>query len=218
MGAVNWRKMGVYALVVVPVLGLGGIAVISAEQAPANQQSDPVADAARRSREQKKEAAKPKKVYTNEDFGGAGAAASSSAAAAPAGTPTASSAAAAGTTPTGDPAKDAAAADSAADSRATSANKNDEASWRKRFRETRSKLASSEKELDILQREAQKAQVQYYTDPTKAMTEQYSRKDVTEKDTHIAAKKQEVEQLKQHLADMEDELRKSGGDIGWARE
>jgi hypothetical protein len=218
MGTVNWRKVGVYALVVIPVLGLGGIAAISAQQAPASQQSDPVADAARRAREQKKEAAKPKKVYTNEDFGGAGAAASRSAAT-PAGTPAAGSVAAVTTTPAGDAGnKDAGAGDSATGSKATGANKNDEASWRKRFREARGKLVSSEKELDILQREAQKAQVQYYTDPTKAMTEQYSRKDVTEKDTQIAAKKQEVAQLKQNLADMEDELRKSGGDIGWARE
>jgi len=41
---------------------------------------------------------------------------------------------------------------------------------------------------------------------------------VNEKDTKIAAKKQEVAQIKQHLADMEDELRRSGGDVGWARE
>jgi chromosome segregation ATPase len=50
------------------------------------------------------------------------------------------------------------------------------------------------------------------------MKEQYSRAEVNEKDTKIAAKKQEVEQLKQKLSSMEDELRRSGGDIGWARE
>ena len=60
-------------------------------------------------------------------------------------------------------------------------------------------LAQAEQELDILQREAQKAQVQYYTDPQKALSEQYTRKDVNEKDTKIAAKKQEIAQMKQRI-------------------
>ena len=50
------------------------------------------------------------------------------------------------------------------------------------------------------------------------MTEEYTRKDINEKDAKIAAKQQEIAQLKQALADLEDDLRKSGGDIGWSRE
>ena len=53
-----------------------------------------------------------------------------------------------------------------------------------------------------MQREAQKAQVQYYNDPQKALSEQYTRKDVSEKDTKIAAKKQEIAQMKQDITDM----------------
>jgi hypothetical protein len=217
MSAMNWRKLGVYVLVVVPALGLGGIAVIAAQQDTSTQQSGvPVADAARKARDQKKAEAKPKKVYTNEDLGGgsgstAPATGSAPAAAAPAGTAPAATDSKDGATPQSS-GGDAGAAKPAA------SNKNDEASWRKRFSETRGKLANAQKELDILQREAQKAQVQYYSDPTKAMKEQYSRKDVTDKDTKIAAKKQEIDQLTQQLSDMEDELRRSGGDNGWARE
>jgi hypothetical protein len=217
MGAKKWRKAGVYVLVVVPVLGLGGITLIAEQRAAETQQeSDPVADAARKAREQKKEAPKPKKVYTNDNFGsGAGSSA-------PATAPAATSSPAA--TPTGD-SKDSSTAttgEAAADAKTGVANKpaaekNDEATWRKKFGDARQSLADAEKELDILQREAQKAQVQYYSDPAKAMTEQYSRKDVNEKDAKIAAKKQEIAQLKQQLADMEDQLRRAGGDIGWAR-
>lgn len=214
MSAMSWRKTGVYALVLVPALGLGGIAVIAAQQATSAQQgTDPLADAARKARERKKTEAKPKKVYTNEDFGGgtgATAPAAGSAAAAPAGTATPA-------TETKEGSATAASGDKAGTTK-TAAPKNDEASWRKRFSDTRGQLAQAEKELDILQREAQKAQVQFYTDPTKAMNEQYSRKDVIEKDTKIAAKKQEIDQLKQKLSDMEDDLRRSGGDVGWARE
>ena len=69
MTSITWRKAGVYILVALPALGLGGIAVIAQQQDASQQPStDPVADAARKAREQKKEAPKPKKVYTNEDL------------------------------------------------------------------------------------------------------------------------------------------------------
>jgi hypothetical protein len=199
-------------LVALPALGLGGIAVIAQQQDASQQPStDPVADAARKAREQKKEAPKPKKVYTNEDLGSGGG--STAPAAAPAAAaPNTDANANAKENPDGQPNGDNASTDSKA-----GAGKSDEEKWRKRFQEARANLADAEKELDILQREAQKAQVQYYSDPTKAMNEQLTRKDVNEKDSQIAAKKQDIAKLKQKLSDMEDELRRSGGEIGWAR-
>jgi len=206
MSAMTWRKAGVYILVALPVLGLGGIAVIAQQQdAPQQSSGDALADAARKAREQKKEAPKPKKVFTNEDFGG-GAAAPAAAPAVPANANTKEN-------PEGQANADKTPAD-----KTSGAGKNDEEKWRQRFREARAKLAEAEKELDILQREAQKAQVQYYADPQKAMNEQLTRKDINDYDSKIAVKKQEVEQLKQKLSDMEDDLRKSGGEIGWARD
>jgi chromosome segregation ATPase len=211
MRAITWRNTGVYVLVVLPVLGLAGIAAIAQQQQhqDSSQQgsTDPVADAARKAREQKKAEAKPKKVYTNEDFGGTTATPAAATPATGTGKPESQEG------PTGEKSDD----KGATGKKAATADKNSEENWRKRFREARDKLAQAEQELDILQREAQKAQVQYYNDPQKALSEQYSRKDVTEKDTKIAAKKQEIAQMKQHLSDMEDELRASGGDSGWAR-
>ncbi len=212
MTSITWRKAGVYILVALPALGLGGIAVIAQQQDASQQPStDPVADAARKAREQKKEAPKPKKVYTNEDLGSGGG--STAPAAAPAAAaPNTDANANAKENPDGQANGDNALTDSKA-----GAGKSDEEKWRKRFQEARANLADAEKELDILQREAQKAQVQYYSDPTKAMNEQLTRKDVNEKDSQIAAKKQDIAKLKQKLSDMEDELRRSGGEIGWAR-
>ena len=66
-------------------------------------------------------------------------------------------------------------------------------------------------------RELEKAQVQYYPDPQKAMAQQNTRADITAINTKIDAKKQELDQLKKGLDDLEDQLRKSGGDPGWAR-
>jgi hypothetical protein len=202
-------------LVVLPVLGLVGIAAIAQQQATSQQGTsqeggvDPVAEAARKAREQKKAEPKPKKVFTNDDLGGA---APAPAAATPA------TATASGNADTKENAEGTANGDKdAAADKSVGANKNGEEAWRKRFREARDKLAQAEQELDILQREAQKSQVQYYTDPQKALSEQYSRKEISDKDTKIDAKKQEIAQMKQHIADLEDDLRKSGGDPGWAR-
>ncbi len=43
------------------------------------------------------------------------------------------------------------------------------------------------------------------------------RGDINKKSAKIDAKQRELDQLRQGLADLEDQLRKSGGDPGWAR-
>src|SRR5438132_411496 len=53
--------------------------------------------------------------------------------------------------------------------------------------------------------------------PQKAMTQQNTRGDVNAITAKIDAKKQELAQLRQGLDDLEDQLRKSGGNAGWAR-
>lgn len=182
------------------LLALAGFAgfATQAQQSPDPQSSDPVADAARKARAEKQAAAKPKKVYTDDDF--------ASKKNAPA-TPAASTA--------GDQAS-ATDATAATDAAALNDPKS-EAYWRKRFRTVRDKLDNSEKELDVLQRELNKDQVQYYNDPQKALMQQYDRKDINDKTAKVDAKKKEIEDLKKQLSDMEDELRKAGGDPGWAR-
>jgi len=92
-----------------------------------------------------------------------------------------------------------------------------EAYWRKRFAEAHQKLELAQKELDVMQRELNLLQMQYYSDPAKAMSEQHDRKEINGKQDAIEKKKAEVEQLKQNVADLEEELRRSGGDPGWAR-
>ena len=175
---------------------------VARQQDNSQQTGDPVADAARRAREAKQTAPKPKKVYTDDDV--------SRPKPAPAATSTT------GDSSTPDSSKSAAGT---ASKTPTSADQDAkaEADWRKRFKEQHDNIARAEKELDILQREGQKDQIQYYSDPQKAMTEQYTRKDINEKDAKIAAKQKEIEQLKQGLSDLEDALRKAGGDPGWAR-
>jgi hypothetical protein len=180
--------------------GLLFFALPALPQGAAQQTGDPVADAARQSREAKKNAPKPHKVYTDDDV--------SRPKPAPPATPAPGTPGALppGTAPAGTAAP-------AADQDAKT-----EAAWRQRFKNQRDKIARAEKELDILQREEEKTQIQYYPDPQKAMNEQYTRKDINEKRDKIEAKRQEIARLKQGLSDLEDDLRKAGGDSGWSRE
>jgi chromosome segregation ATPase len=191
-----WMK----ALVVVPALFLAGPSLAAQQQDSSQQQTgDSVADAARKAREAKKDAPKPKKVYTDDDVKKKASAGE----AAPASTP-------------GDAGGTAAATTAAGDTNKTE-DPNSEKAWRERFREQREKIAKAEKELDILNRELEKAQLEYYPDPQKAMTEQNTRGDINEKTAKIEVKKKELDHLRQGLSDLEDQLRKSGNDPGWAR-
>jgi DNA repair exonuclease SbcCD ATPase subunit len=192
------------ASILLPSLYLATLPVLAQQQqgsqaSPAPQASDPVADAARKAREQQKAAPKPKKVYTEDDIKPA--------------TPS----------PDAGPAPGSGGAQAApgkgSEGAATGAASGEDAEkvWKKRFQDLRDKIAAAEKELDILQREDDKAQLQYYNDPTKAMNEQYTRKDINDKNAKIAQKQQQIADLHKQHDDLEDELRKSGGDPGWAR-
>jgi hypothetical protein len=194
-----------------------GTLLLPSYAAAQNSGADSVADAARKAREAKKAAPSGKKVYTDDDVKPATPSASAQPTAqtgseAAPGTTDAQAQAAPAPGNGTQPAADANAAPAASPSKA------DEKAWRDKFRSQRDQIARLEKELDVLQREQDKAQVQYYPDPQKALAEGYSRKDINEKDTKIAAKKDEIAQAKQALSDLEDELRKSGGDPGWSRE
>jgi hypothetical protein len=92
----------------------------------------------------------------------------------------------------------------------------DEAYWRQKFADANKKLADDAHELDILQREFNLKQQQFYTDPTAALKQEYSRSDLNDSKTKIDDKTAVVAQDKADIANLEDELRQSGGDPGWA--
>ena len=171
----------------------------SAAPAPAPAQES-LADAARKAREQKKEAPKAAKVFTNEDLPSAGGVSTVGQAPAPAEGAAAVEAAAA-------PAQGKAASEEA---------------WKTRFADLRHKLDQDKAELDVLQREAATGMVQYYGgDPQKANQDQQSGQalgaDYNKKKSAIDAKRKAVDADQKAIDDAMDELRKSGGDPGWAR-
>lgn len=172
----------------------------------AQEPSDDVAAAARKARAEKHPAAeaKAKRVITNDEL--------------PARTETPAAPTAATATPTTEDGKPAGQETTAKEEKVKPEDDpKKEAYWRKRFAKEHAKLDQAQRELDVLQRELQKDQVQYYGDPQKALMQSYNRSDISEKTAKIDAKKKEVDDLKQRISDMEDQLRKSGGDPGWAR-
>jgi hypothetical protein len=92
----------------------------------------------------------------------------------------------------------------------------DETYWRQKFADANKKLADDERELDILQRERNLNQEQFYTDPMASLKQEYSRSDLNDKKAKIDEKTALVEQDKADIANLEDELRQAGGDSSWA--
>jgi DNA repair exonuclease SbcCD ATPase subunit len=164
---------------------------------------DPLVAAARKAREQKKDQPKPARVFDNDNI------------------PTQGGVSAVGSTPGGESTEGGAAAepsgDQAAGKTAAPPSGNDEKAWRERFTRLRKKLEQDQADLEIMQRELGVLDVQYYNDPMKGMQQGYTRSDINEKTAKIDEKTKQIEADQQALSDAEDELRRSGGDIGWAR-
>jgi hypothetical protein len=158
-------------------------------------QQDPLVEAARRAREAKKDAPKAAKVFTNDDIPSQGAVST------------------VGESP------DASQQESGDNSKSGA---NDEKTWKDKFAALHHKLEQDQAELDVLQREANTGMLQYYGgDPQKAAQDQESQQPLGaaygKKVSDIDAKKKDVEADQQAISDAEDELRKAGGDPGWAR-
>jgi len=169
----------------------------------ANQQQTPVepadslAEAARKARAAERNARKAGRVFTNDNIPTAGGVSEVGSAAQPS-------------------ADSGAASSGRAKGSAKAAATNDETTWRARFSKLRHKLEQDQAELDIMQRELGVLNVQYYGDPNKAMQQQLSRDDIEKKTAAIEAKKKQVAEDQQAISDAEDDLRKAGGDPGWA--
>jgi hypothetical protein len=192
---------------------------------PGQQAQISVAEASRKAREEKKNRAPASKIYTDEDIPNLKGtvsvvgqlpppAAATTDKAANGTTPAAPAGGATGAT--GVPAATTGGTPAAAAAAPVAAVK-DETYWRKAFADARKKLADDSKELDVLQREFNLKQQQYYSDPNVALQQQYTNKDLDDTRQEIDAKKQVVDQDNQAIAGMEDDLRKAGGDAGWAR-
>ncbi|MHB8525720.1 MAG: hypothetical protein ACYDD2_06110 [Candidatus Acidiferrales bacterium] len=181
----------------------------SASQAAAQTQSqtsgqqqgkqDPLVQAARKNREAQKTAPKASTVFTNDNI------------------PTSPSAVSVvGNAMPASPEKSSTSGE--ASGKSNSAGANDAAAWRKKFADARHKLQQDQTELSLMQRESNQLQLQYYPDPTKALMQSVDRSDIIKKAKAMAAKQKQIDADQQAISNLEDALRKAGGDPGWARE
>jgi chromosome segregation ATPase len=197
------------------LLVVGSITLVRAQDSAeptSSSQSDSLGDAARKARAQKKDPSKPAKVFTNEDVGSLKGTISVIGNEPARGTGTDKAA------EKNDDKKPANGADAKPTDVAKKEQAKDEPYWRAKFAAARKTLAEDTKELDILQREFNLKQEQYSQDPNWAMHEQNSRADINKTQSEIDTKKQDIDKDKQAISDLEDELRKAGGDAGWANE
>lgn len=197
------------------LLVVGSITLVRAQDSAeptSSSQSDSLGDAARKARAQKKDPGKPAKVFTNEDVGSLKGTISVIGNEPARGT---------GTDKAAEKSDDKKPANGA-NAKPTDVAKKEQAKdapyWRAKFAAARKTLADDTKELDILQREFNLKQEQYSQDPNWAMHEQNSRADINKTQSEIETKKQDIDKDKQAISDLEDELRKAGGDAGWANE
>jgi hypothetical protein len=92
-----------------------------------------------------------------------------------------------------------------------------EKEYREKAAKLRDALATEERRLDVLQRESNLASIQYYSDPNRAMNEQYSRNELNTRQAEIDKQKATVEAARRAISNLEDELRKKNLPPGWAR-
>ena len=158
-------------------------------------QQGSLADAARKAREAKKEQPKAARVIDNDSLPTTGGV----------------STAKATDTKEGDAG---AAAQAGGDKKSSAAGEKD---WREKFARLHAKLARDQEDLQVMQRELGTLNLQQYNDPVKGMQQDLTRGDINKKTGDIEAKQKQIEADQQAIADAEEQLRKSGGDSGWAR-
>ena len=164
-------------------------------------QTQSLAELARQERAKKGQAVRSGRVFTNEDI--------------PAATMSSAPAEAqpAAETKEGEP--------PAATEQAAGAQEKTSADIEKEYRDKFAKLKEAqdleERRLDVMQRELNLAQQQFYSDPNVALREQYGREDINKRTADIEAQKATVEKAKQAIADLETELRAKSLPPGWAR-
>ena len=92
-----------------------------------------------------------------------------------------------------------------------------EKEYREKFKQLRDNLAYEQQKLDVMQRELNLMQTQYYSDPNVAMREQTFRGQINQRTQDIEKQKGAVDKAQKVISDLEEELRKKGLPAGWSR-
>ena len=171
-----------------------------------------VVDMARQTRSRKSGASQTGRVFTNENVARSAPAPTTPAPTAPADqAPGAAPAAATGQPP----AQPAAGAPPSQPQQKSEAELEKE--YRDKFAQLREALALEERKLDVMQRELNLMQNQFYTNPQDTLTQETTRGNINTRMQEIEAQKANAEKARQAVAALEEELHVKGLPSGWAR-
>ncbi len=92
-----------------------------------------------------------------------------------------------------------------------------EKEYRDRFAKLRDNLATEQKKLDVLQRELNLANIQYYSNPDQALREQTMRTEINNKTAEIEKQKAAIDAAQKAIDDLTEEVHRKGLPPGWAR-
>jgi len=96
----------------------------------------------------------------------------------------------------------------------------DEKYYRRKMKDIQARLNIHQRELSVLEQKLSQNQVQYYSDPQKTLTQEstpafYS--DVHKRRSDVENKKQQIADDQKAVDDLQDQLRRDGGNPGWLR-
>jgi hypothetical protein len=154
--------------------------------------------------ERGKTSEKPAKVYTNDNIPRTGTLSDVG----PAAESTSGGTAAKGETTAG--------AASAGEGKAASAP-HDEKYYRERMKELQSQKEMHVRELAVLKQKLALNETQYYSDPNKTMTQEYTRSDINKKQGEIDKKQQQIANDQKAIDDLEAQCQQEGCPPGWLR-
>lgn len=159
-----------------------------AQSSDQNQSGQSLADIARKLKAQKGETKTAGKTFTNDDVPAARAA--------------------------GGVSVETGGSESGAES-SDSSGAHGEKYFRNKYSQLLTQKELDERQLDVLQKQMNKNNVQYYSDPNVALQQQYSREDIQKNQDEIDKKKKEIADVDQSISDLQDELRRDGGNPNW---
>jgi hypothetical protein len=181
-------------------LGLASAAVPLAAQSNAKTQTPSLGELARKLKaERKEEGKKPVAVYTNDNLPKNGSL---------------DTVEVTGAAPSTAGRAEAAAAPTPA------SEKHGEAYFSKKAKAIRDDLNMHERELSVLKQKLSQSQMVYYQDPQKTLEQESGPKfqsDINKLRKEIADKQQQINSDHQAMEDLQQELRRDGGDPGWIR-
>ena len=182
----------------IPSFALSDSAAVQSESRPASQDQSAqppaqpsLGDVARQVRAEKQKQGQPVRVFTNDNL------------------PKAGNLSVVGPPPSEDDKQEQAAGAGAQH------EKHGASYFRARMADLQQQLTIHQGELGVLQQRLGQGQLQYYPNPNETLHQEYSRADIDKLTQAIDQKKQQIDSDQQAISDLQDELRRQGGDPRW---